>query len=179
MALDLSVSYVYFSFAEADQKLSYEKLLLSLIVQLVRSQPLLEELRRAKVTHTRDLYTLENIYSAYARRQRINYVVIDALDELPRGFSREQVMDGLHRCLRLAPNTKVLLTSRPEADIQDRMAECQATSWVIDENLVNADIKRFLERRLQKDRQLSQLPCEMKKLCERHFMHKVRRDVSH
>ncbi|KAK5732026.1 hypothetical protein LTR17_010862 [Elasticomyces elasticus] len=148
-----ALAYFYFSFAEP-QKQSYHNMLLSFVWQLSRDGKLLPELAAAYASgRTLNSKDLENMVDALAERCGRLFFVIDALDEVPEGNSaRQDVLDGIQTLSNRNSNVRFLMTSRPDADINEFMSEWQIAAFPLDEVAVNADINVYVATRLSEDR---------------------------
>lgn len=97
------------------------------------------------------------------------YLLIDALDELPLGSSREQIIGYLNELASMhIPNLHILATSRNESDISDGLH-----SWdpplIINKAKVAQDIKLYVTNEMQKDYDLSRQKETIKEL----IMHRL------
>lgn len=97
------------------------------------------------------------------------YLLIDALDELPLGSSRDQILDFLNDVASMhIPGLHILATSRDENDISFGLR-----SWdpplVIDKKKVAEDIRMYVSNEIQKDYAMSKQKDEIKTL----IMHRL------
>lgn len=110
------MTYFYFDFrAESNRATTpYQRLLLSLIVQLVdRRDDLLPDLSEAYANDVQHIGTLESIVLQLLGFRVRAYIVVDALDECPETWSQAQdVLDGLHRLSAAADHVRILTTNR-------------------------------------------------------------------
>jgi NACHT domain len=155
-----ALAYFYFSFSETEKQ-STENMLRSLIVQLCGGRPdtpkpLLDlHLYRDKNLEP-GLEKLEETFQASTRDFKSVYLVVDALDECPRANDER---DKLLKCLEnvhkwTLTNLHVLYTSRPEPDIEAKLAPLfsgPATS-IIDlqkrREEVDRDIGTFIDQKI-------------------------------
>ena len=125
-----SLAFFYCDFRE-EQKRHRRGLLSSLLVQLCRqSDAYCDTLSQFYLAHDQGSQHASDSQLAQCLKhllvlpgQAIVYIVIDALDECPimTGSSspREEVLDLVEELVRLqAPNMRICVTSRPEADIE-------------------------------------------------------------
>ena len=79
-------------------------------------------------------------------------VVIDALDESGPKESREHILEALTEAASLPPNFRILLTSRPSADIMGALRDVQHVKAVsLDKVSAEQDIQMYVSKQL-KDR---------------------------
>ncbi|KAK3615538.1 hypothetical protein LTR56_026528 [Elasticomyces elasticus] len=147
------VGVLHLFFAEP-QRQSYHNMLLSIVSQLSRERKLLPELSVAHASNQapseRDL---ENMISAFAKGLQRVLIVVDALDEVPEDSSdRQDVLEGLQTLSTRSLDIGLLMTSRPDADIEDFMREWHVVALPIDEEAVNADIDLYVNAHLSEDR---------------------------
>lgn len=89
-----------------------------------------------------------------------SYLVIDALDECK---DREDLLDWLNEVLGpQPPNTHILLASRKEKDIHDVLGPLITSQVEVQGSAVDADIRRYVHGRLQRDRKLKKWPDTVK-----------------
>jgi len=125
-----SLAFFYCDFRE-DQKRNRRGLLSSLLVQLCQqSDAYYDALSTFYLAHRHGSQHASDSELAQCLKhllafpgQAVAYIVIDALDECPMtsGSSspREEVLDLVEELVRLqAPNIRICVTSRPEADIE-------------------------------------------------------------
>jgi hypothetical protein len=114
---------------------------------------------------------LEPILTALLEESKTAYVVVDALDECSEE-QREHILEGFKRITQAVPKTRLLITSRKEADIEDLMASWCVAQLPIDEAGVNDDIDIYVKNALVTDKKLKNLPSETKKEIEDVFHQK-------
>ena len=125
-----SLAFFYFDFRE-DEKRHHRGLISSLLVQLCQqSDAYHDALSKFYFSHRRGSQHASDSELAQCLKhllalpgQATAYIVIDALDECPisSGLSspREEVLGFVEELVRLqAPNMRICVTSRPEADIE-------------------------------------------------------------
>ena len=105
---------------------------------------------------------LKKVVKLYAAEIDV-YLLIDALDEIPLE-SRDDVFDILDAVAEQQPlYLHLLVTSRDHADI--RQALTKPLDWcqvVVEEQVVQADIKRYVSNTIEDDRRLRSLTSNMK-----------------
>jgi hypothetical protein len=157
---DLVVKF-YFSFENFAHPKDLESLLKSIIQQLSFAPEIFSELRDLYEEHTRT-YPPSSPSTAEMQRVLISglkarcsnvktprnvFLVIDALDEIPKGSRREEVINFLKQLEDFKiPFLHVLVTYRPEPDISKRISGPQS-SWVgleVNKEATRADIGRYV-----------------------------------
>ncbi|KAJ4345321.1 uncharacterized protein N0V89_011451 [Didymosphaeria variabile] len=154
------LAYFYFSFTETAMQ-RYTGLLLSIITTLSvnrrhLAQPVLSALYEESKPRQPTPQSLEGALVTLIKQFRTSYLVVDALDECPEQ-ERAQVMQGLKRITRASSTTRLLITSRKEADIENFVQFWCETQLQLDEACVNKDIDMFVEKKLVSDNYLSKL----------------------
>jgi hypothetical protein len=85
------------------------------------------------------------------------YLVIDALDEVPRGVQRDKLLEFVSQLPNFGTDRfRVLVTSRNENDIQDALGGSD-TGWMdlpIAPEHINQDIERYVNEGIEKHRSL-------------------------
>jgi hypothetical protein len=95
-------------------------------------------------------------------QERKSFILIDALDELPLGTSRHEIIQFLDELARLhLPHLHILATSRDESDIRIGLSSWNYPHW-IDKGRVLDDIRIFVSNEISKDPRLSIQPCKTK-----------------
>jgi hypothetical protein len=103
-------------------------------------------------------------------RAKDKFILIDALDELPLGSSRDHIIGYLNELASMhLPNLHILATSRNESDISDGLH-----SWdpplIIDRGKVAQDIKLYVTNEIRKDYELSKQKDTIKQLIMRRLV---------
>ncbi|CUS15252.1 unnamed protein product, partial [Tuber aestivum] len=153
---DYALAYFYFTFSDSEkQKLS--NMLLSLIGQLPK-RPSDQGLPREIV----DLYhstkaigksaetgPLKDLLSQIIRRFRKTFIILDALDEVPRS-EREDLLSWLDKLTadHNLESLSILITSRPEADIVRSLAPLIAFSISLQSETIDPDIRTYIQNSL-------------------------------
>ncbi|KAH6676219.1 heterokaryon incompatibility protein-domain-containing protein [Halenospora varia] len=97
------------------------------------------------------------------KRERRNvFLLIDALDELPSGASRDDIIGFLDEIAsRRIPHLRILVTGRAESDIREKLS-----SWghalEIDKSKVIEDMRLFVTHEIENDSKLSGKPVSIK-----------------
>ncbi|KAL1793099.1 hypothetical protein ACET3X_008081 [Alternaria dauci] len=170
---DVAFAYFYFSFSDV-RKQNYTNMLLSMVVQLSRKRsvhPLLSTAHSQAPSQKPSAEVLESILLALLKESKLSYLVVDALDECSED-QREQILEGFRRITQSLPETRLLITSRKEADIEDLLSSWRVTRFAIGIESVNADIDLYVKNALDTDRKLVKLPSTTKKEIEDEFRKK-------
>ncbi|KAK1043936.1 hypothetical protein LTR74_018372 [Friedmanniomyces endolithicus] len=166
----------YFSFSD-DDKQTYQNLLLSLVVQLGNREVSLSMLRQAyqKVERGQPrLHKLQEILLSSIASYNQVFIYLDALDESREGEGvRQKVLDGSEELLRRIPNVGMLITSRDMPDIRRVMEELRVEMFPIANQLVNADIRKYVSTRWSRDCKLSRLDHATRTLVEETLVRKA------
>jgi hypothetical protein len=102
--------------------------------------------------------TLKKALLWFSQNHRI-LLLIDALDECE---NREELLRTLCEIRELKTNINILVTSRPEADIEDAFKLAPRLRIEDREVEVNTDIQSYIEHRLESDSNLKKLPTHVK-----------------
>jgi len=172
-----SLAFFYCDFRE-DQKRHRRGLLSSLLVQLCQqSDAYCDALSQFYLAHKNGPQHASDSELAQCLKhllalpgQAMAYIVIDALDECPMtiGLSspREEVLGLVEELARLqAPNVRICVTSRPEADIElvlSPLAFCAVSLHA--ENGQVQDIEDYIEFVVSTDRHMKKWRKEDKEL---------------
>lgn len=173
VAKDVALAYFYFSFSEVDKQ-SFDSLLASLVLQLCNSQlpfKKLEEAYDKGVKPSRAL--LEEALSIACQQHAEVIIVLDALDEVPEGNERRDVLAHLEKLKQGAANVKTVTTSRCTADIEDAMASYCAISLPIDLVQVNEDIRLYVASQFSQAPRLQSWRPEMQRRVQETFQMKA------
>lgn len=156
------LAFFYFSFSD-QRKQTYHGVLLSLVTQLSRGRPLVPVLDDAyEIKGQPSCGILEEvIWELVVARER-TFIILDALDEIPYGPDRQEVLDGLGRLIEHNSSLTILLTSRPEHDISDSMRGFEVESLAASQSGVNNDIKLYVEKGLERHPRLKHLSSDLK-----------------
>lgn len=93
------------------------------------------------------------------------YFVIEALDECSELEELLQavreIRSGKHEGLHIIASSRIL----PE--VEEFLSNINASKLSVNESAINADISLFIRQNLEKDRQLSRWPIEVREMVER------------
>ena len=170
---DIILAYFYFSFSEANKQ-SFDSLLASLITQLCNSQPPFKHLEKAYDKQMKPSRTLliETLSIACKQYGEV-IIVLDALDELPEGKERRDVLAYLAELKRSATNVKAIVSSRNLADIEESVMSYGAVSLPIDLAQVNEDIRLYVENQFSQAPRLQSWRPEMQRRVQETFQVKA------
>jgi ankyrin repeat domain-containing protein 50 len=151
----IGIAFHYFSFSD-DSKQDVSGLLRALLLQLSNQvedgdadlSSLHDTHKDAHAPVPALMLTLKRVITKF---QDV-YVVVDALDESPRGEKRDAVLETLSEIRRWSMRgLHILVTSRDEHDIREHL-ELQLNEEVrMDKSVVDQDIKDYIIQRLQRD----------------------------
>jgi len=170
---DIVFAYFYISFSEANKQ-SIDNLLASLVTQLCNSQPPFLHLEKVYDKQMKPSRTLLIETLAIACKQYGEVIIVlDALDELPEGNERRDVLAYLAELKRGATNVKTIVSSRCVADIEEAMASYGAVSLPIDLARVNEDIKLYVANQFSQAPRLQSWRAEMQRRVQETFQAKA------
>jgi hypothetical protein len=100
--------------------------------------------------------TMQKVLAQILKTDKV-YLVIDALDEVPRGVQRDKLLEFVSQLPNFGTDRfRVLVTSRNENDIQDALGGSD-TGWMdlpIAPEHINQDIERYVNEGIEKHRSL-------------------------
>lgn len=166
---DFVLAYFYFSFSEANKQ-SFENLLASLVTQLCNSQPPFKHLEKVYDKQMKPSRTLliETLSIACKQYGEV-VIVLDALDELPEGNERRDVLAYLAELKRSATNVKTIVSSRYLADIGESVVSYGAVPLPIDLAQVNEDIRLYVANQFSSAPRLQSWRSEMQRRVQETF----------
>ena len=151
----VALAYFYFDFNDTEnQKVS--TLVSSLVVQLCskRDDPpeqlvgLFKECKQSRRRAT--MRELKTLLSLLVRDLEDVFIVIDALDECPKGYERGELLQLIRDIKSWSlPNLHLLSTSRQEPDIEDELTPLLTSAAIpIQGSEVESDIKLYIASEL-------------------------------
>jgi ankyrin repeat domain-containing protein 50 len=172
------VAKFYFSFENFSQQQDLECLLKSIIQQLSFAPEIFSELRNVYEEHNKiyppsspSTSELQKILvsglsarCSNADTPRHVFLVIDALDEVPKGSRREEVIDFLKELAACKiPFLHVLVTCRPDTDITTRISGSHNlwTRLNVDKEAIRLDIGKYVNKVLEQQ-DFAELPDDTK-----------------
>jgi hypothetical protein len=163
------LAYYYFDFKDT-QKQQAANFLSSLIGQLCNQidkvpDELKELYEKCKCGREKpSTQELELILPIVVKSLNNAYLVVDALDECPKGLEREKLLKLVQRIMLLSlSNLHLLVTSRPESDIKNVLSLLLTGSVVsVQGSAVNSDIELYICEELAMDSKLSKWPNHIK-----------------
>ena len=120
-----------------------------------------------------DRINLFRIFSSLLTDSHRTFVILDALDECKAGTDRQELLDQINEMINLSSNhLNILVTSRREKDIEDKLKPLITKSIRLEESDVDPDIAFHIRNCLNKDNELREWPDHTKKqieevLCEK------------
>ena len=94
------------------------------------------------------------------------FVLLDAIDECETGTDRNDLLDTIEGIMETSKSLNLLITSRKESDIEERLKTLFDYCMAIEENVANADIALHIRNRLTNDVKLQQWDSETKQEIE-------------
>jgi hypothetical protein len=166
----------YFSFSD-QRKQTYESLLLSLVAQLGSREAGFAMLKKCYDSQPRRLpgrEEQEKILRASLAQYDIAFCHLDAIDECAEtDGTRQRVLQGLEDILEQSPNLRILVTSRDETDIRQCMEQLDAASISVETEVVDADIRKYINTQMIRNPKLSRLDPATKTLVEETLVQKA------
>lgn len=154
----IGIAFHYFSFTDHSTQ-NVSRLLRTLLQQLSNQLPhtpaALSQLYDAFQHSEPPIPDLQNAVERVVAEFEAVYVVIDALDESPRGEQRDAVLDTLSqiRGWRL-PGLHLFVTSRDEPDIRIELNQQINEEISLERSEVDQDIADYIREKLRSDRRL-------------------------
>lgn len=154
----VGIAFFYFTFNDSskqDESAMLRALLLQLSGQLSDSQTDLARLHDS----SRTVVPSPVVLVAYLQRliQKFDqvYILLDALDEIPRYGQRDRVLDTVQTMRKwLIPGLHLLITSRDEPDIRGSLSPAGHDEVVMKNAGINQDITNFISRQINTDPKL-------------------------
>lgn len=99
---------------------------------------------------------LEHVFLGLLDIFEHSYVIFDALDEPPRDVRKTELVPFLGSLMsKKCPGLHLMVTSRPEYDIQSSMGNIDPVCIDLSTGLVNDDIRTYIRRFLEQDADLN------------------------
>jgi hypothetical protein len=154
----VGIAFFYFSFsdkAKQDDNGMLRTLLLQLSVQLQDGERDLEQLHTLYKSGSPPVDALLESLRRFLERFRDAYILLDALDESPRGSKREGVLRAI-RVIRSwsIPSIHLLVTSRNELDIRESLDPSRDQDLPMRNSEVDRDIADLVSHQLKSDTKL-------------------------
>lgn len=154
----VGIAFFYFSFgdeAKQDDNGMIRTLLLQLSVQLENGERDLEQLHALYKSGSPPVDALLESLRGFLQRLRDTYILLDALDESPRGCKREGVLRAIQVIRSWSiPSVHLLVTSRNELDIRESLGPSHDQDLSLRNSEVDGDIANFVTYQLQNDAKL-------------------------
>lgn len=154
----IGIAFYYFTFSDSSKR-NVSGLLRTLLIQL-SSQ--LDD-GNAALAHLKNIsrhgeppeQALQDTLKQVVTKFQNVHIIVDALDESPRGEQRDAVLTNLLEMHRWSiSGLHLLVTSRDELDIRDLLAPEINEEVSLDNRGVSADIKKYVAERLHCDHKL-------------------------
>lgn len=169
-----SLAYFYCSFTDT-KKQNPLNLIGSLVAQIVKNLPRIPNtLLKLHDQHRKEGFSMDDMKKEFQSILKLSgqtFVVIDALDECPKGDidkSRSKVLALLIELLGWAlPNLHILVTSRREPDIDKALTSLENLSSIsIQTHQVQPDIHKYIKSQLANDPEVKNYPSLIKEEIE-------------
>lgn len=156
-SVDANLAYFYFDFADqTNSKRRAEGFLRSVIRQL--STPKLP--KAVKTLYEENNYgsyiasesALQDTLKSLFQQESAFFIVIDALDEC---IEKQEVLEMVKLIREWGSrNTRIMITSRRERDIEDGFSELEPLQIAITANSIHHDLERYIENCISRNRRL-------------------------
>jgi hypothetical protein len=154
--------YYYFDFNDS-QKQTATNMLYSLLSQLSDSAIPLEVQHlfdnSQKGTQQLTVIQLVNALLSISQQRESTYIILDALDE---SRSLKELLQTLQTIMGSGSKVNLLMTSRPEYEINDMLKGSIDVGMAIEDERVNTDINTHVQQCLQNDPKLSRWSDDLK-----------------
>lgn len=158
LKLRAGVAFYYFAFDDESKKDAHgmlRALLLQLSVQFEGGQKELDQLRMISEPYQPPKDVLLQTLQSFCERFDDSYIILDALDECPRGNSREDVLEVIEVvrgwCL---PSVHLLVTARDYLDIRQSLNPSHACDVSMKNSETDKDIFDYVSHQLGNDKRL-------------------------
>ncbi|GKT50747.1 vegetative incompatibility protein HET-E-1 [Colletotrichum spaethianum] len=154
----IGIAFFFFTFNDErkqDASAMLRALILQLSGQLEDRQPFLSQLHDKYRNASPPDHALTNCLLQLVRAFKDAYIILDALDESPKGKHRETLLEVLTELRGWAePGLHVMVTSRDEVDIRDELC-AEADEMIRMKNeYIDSDIASFISQHLLNSRRL-------------------------
>lgn len=154
----IGIAFFYFTFNNKDKQdasAMLRALVLQLSGQLGDSPPALVQLHQRYRNATPPDQALLDCLHQLVRAFRHVYILLDALDESPRGKLREAVLDIINDIRAWQePDLHILVTSRDEVDIREGLPATTEETIQMRNYGIDGDIALFVSQHLRHNRRL-------------------------
>ena len=154
-----SIAYAYFFFDGRDSQTSlqlHDKLIRSLITQLSSQCDGIPATLVELYGHGQQQPSMNSLqHTLYVILNGLNsvYIIIDALDECTE---RDKVLSWIRQIVfQNVPNLHIIVTSRPEREIEDVLQPLDLGCVDIVRDAENVDIEKYIDQELQTDHKLN------------------------
>ncbi|KAJ5631612.1 NACHT nucleoside triphosphatase [Penicillium longicatenatum] len=154
----VGIAYFYFSFTDEtkqDDKGLLRALLLQLSVQFQDGEAELDHFRKLSKISTPSTEALLQTLRRFLKQFRDIYILVDALDECPRGHGRKDVLRVIQEIRDWnLPGVHFLVTSRDLLDIREALDPTYQEHISIKNSGILEDISDFVSYQLENDKKL-------------------------
>ena len=174
---NIDVGFFYFTFndeTKQDESALLRTLLLQLSGQLSESQNALSRLYDSSKNAVPPPEILLSHFHDLVQNFNQVYILLDALDECPQSHHREHVLNSIDRIRGwFLPQMHLMVTSRDEIDVRESLNPTSSGEILLKNSGVDQDIKSFVTKQLNTNRQLVKLRAYHEKI-EDHLTRKAR-----
>jgi hypothetical protein len=155
---NVGIAFFYFTFndeSKRDESAMLRALLLQLAGQLSDGHSRLERLRNSSESGPPPPVVLIQYLRDFIQRFHQVYILIDALDESPRGNRRDEILGSIMAMRGWSlPGLHLLVTSRDELDIRESLDVAPAEKVAMKNDEVEQDISNYITEKLATDSKL-------------------------
>jgi hypothetical protein len=155
---DVGIAFFYFTFtdeAKQDENGMLRALLLQFSVQLQDGERNLEQLHALYKNTSPPVNILLEWLRTLLGRFCDSYILLDALDECPRGYRRKGVLDAIQAIRSwLIPGVHLLVTSCNCLDIRESLSPSRDQDIPMRSSGIDEDIENFVSYQLNNDTKL-------------------------
>jgi hypothetical protein len=155
---NVGIAFFYFTFndeSKRDESAMLRALLLQLAGQLPDGHSRLERLRNSSESGPPPPVVLIQYLRDFIQRFHQVYILIDALDESPRGNRRDEMLGSIMAMRGWSlPGLHLLVTSRDEPDIRESLDVAPAEKVAMKNDKVEQDISNYIAEKLATDSKL-------------------------
>ncbi|KAL9114847.1 MAG: hypothetical protein Q9227_001090 [Pyrenula ochraceoflavens] len=154
----IGISFFYFTFRDESKQSASSMLravVLQLVCQLNDGHNKFNDLLTLGAHGTPSNKDLSDYLRQLVGKFGNVYLILDALDESPRGITRNTTLDVIETIRQWAlPQLHLLVTSRDEVDIRDALLPDATEDITMNNEGIDEDIKAFLKDQFQSNRRL-------------------------
>ncbi|CUS12036.1 unnamed protein product, partial [Tuber aestivum] len=153
---DHALAYFYFTFTDSEKQ-NFLNMLLSIIGQLLEGisghgfpNEVIDLYHNSKaIGKSTDIEALKSAFLHMVKHSKKTFIILDALDEFPKE-TRESLLSWIRELTvgHDAGSLSILITSRPEADIEKSLEPLTTFSISLQSNIIDPDIRSYIRNSL-------------------------------